>query len=137
MNTLTRIAPSPNCRQPFWESFRIGSRFFRLLNCKAQHEICHLLNFSLPRVILLGECVVSSVLSHCNKNLKWWASVTALRWTSVKAQFYLENKQNTSSRHEGMPTQKMQREERPLAQFWLLFLHAFFSSPGPALCKLG
>ena len=36
-----------------------------------------------------------------------------------------------------MPTRKTQREERPLAQFWLLFLHAFFSSPGPALYKLG
>ena len=32
-----------------------------------------------------GECVISSVLSHHNKNLKWWASVTALRWTSVIA----------------------------------------------------
>ena len=33
------------------------------------------------------------------------------------------------SRHEGMPTQKKWREERPLAQFWLLFLYVFVSSP--------
>ena len=34
---------------------------------------------------------------------------------------------NTSSRHEGLPTRKMQ-EERPEAQFWLLFF-CVFSSP--------
>ena len=65
-------------------------------------------------------------------------------WTD---QFYLEN---ISSRREGMLTQKMQRErerqrkrerehvrtgERDLA-LWLLFLYVF-SSPRPALCKLG
>ena len=27
---------------------------------------------------LSGECVISSVLSHHNKDLKWWTSVTAL-----------------------------------------------------------
>lgn len=31
-----------------------------------------------------GECVISSVLSHHDKNLK--------RWTSVTAQFYFKNK---------------------------------------------
>ena len=36
-----------------------------------------------------------------------------------------------------MPTQKTRREERPLAQFWLLFLYVFSPPPGPALCKLG
>ena len=36
-----------------------------------------------------------------------------------------------------MPTQKTPREERPLAQFWLLFLYVFSPPPGPALCKLG
>ena len=32
---------------------------------------------------------------------------------------------------------KRRREERPLAQFWLLFLYVFPPPPGPALCKLG
>ena len=41
---------------------------------------------------MLGECVISLVLSHHNKNLKRWTSITALGQTSVTAQFYLENK---------------------------------------------
>ena len=36
--------------------------------------------------------VISSVLSHHNKNLKRQTSFTALGWTSVIAQFYLESK---------------------------------------------
>ena len=34
---------------------------------------------------LSGECVISSVLSHHNKKLKRWTSVTALARTSVTA----------------------------------------------------
>ena len=49
---------------------------------------------------MLGEFVISWVLSHHNKILKQRPSVTALgrtsvrplRWTSVTAQFYLESK---------------------------------------------
>ena len=63
--------------------------------------------------------------------------VTALGQISVIAPLYLENKGNTSSRHEGMLTQKTWREEReperPLA-LWLLFLYVFSLPPGPALC---
>ena len=53
----------------------------------------------------------------------------------VQLSFIYKIKENTSTRHEGTTTQKMQREERerPLA-LWLLFLYVFFSSPGPALC---
>ena len=58
--------------------------------------------------------------------------------SSQTNQFYLEKKENTSSRLEDMPTQKTRRErvrvcaqarerERPLA-LWLLFLYVF-SSP--------
>ena len=47
----------------------------------------------------------------------------------VTAQFYLASKGKYTLRHEGGPTQKTQREEKPPAQFWLLFLYAFFSSP--------
>ena len=42
-----------------------------------------------------------------------------------------------SLRHEGRQTQKMQREEKPEAQFWLLLLYVFSPPPQPALCKLG
>ena len=60
--------------------------------------------------------------------------------------FIKKIKENTSSKREGMLTRKMQREgetesmcvqerERDLA-LWLLFLYVF-SSPRPALCKLG
>ena len=55
----------------------------------------------------------------------------------VTAQFYLASKGKYTLRHEGGPTQKLQREEKPPAQFWLLFLFAFSPPPEPALCKLG
>ena len=54
---------------------------------------------------------------------------------SIIDQFYLESKEKYILEAEGMSTQKIWREERPLAQFWLRFLYV--SSPGPALCKLG
>ena len=65
------------------------------------------------------ECVISSVLSHCSKNLKWLSSVKA--WLQLS--FIWQAKENASSRHEGGPTQK-----RHVAQFWLLFLYFFFFS---------
>ena len=69
----------------------------------------------------------------------------------VTAQFYLENKENTSLRHEGMPIQKTRREERERERageresrregerprLWLLFQYVFSPPPGSALCKLG
>ena len=67
-----------------------------------------------------GECVISLVLSHCSKNLKWQTSVTAL----LQLSFTWQAKENTSSRCEGVLTQK-----KRVAQFWLLFLYVFFSSP--------
>ena len=63
------------------------------------------------------------------------------QWTRVPAQLQLsfiwQGKENTPSRHEGGPTQKTQREEKPEAQFWLLSLYVFSPPPEPALCKLG
>ena len=47
----------------------------------------------------------------------------------LQLNFIQKVKENTSLRHEGMPTQKMQREERPLAQFWFFFLYVFFFLP--------
>ena len=47
---------------------------------------------------LSGECVNSSVLSRCSKNLKWQTSVTAMlqlsfkQQTSISDQFYLARK---------------------------------------------
>ena len=48
----------------------------------------------------------------------------------LQLSFIQKVKENTSSRHEGLPTQKMRREERPPAQFWLLFLYVFSSPQG-------
>ena len=49
-----------------------------------------------------GECVIFSVLSHRNKNLKWWTSVIAL----LQLSFIWQAKENTSLRCEGGPIQK-------------------------------
>ena len=97
---------------------------------------------------LLGECVISLVLSHCSKNLKLrmdqcYSSVTVqIKWQThvtawLQLSFIWQAKENTSLRHEGGLTQKTRREERPPGQFWLLFLYVFSPSPEPALCKLG
>ena len=93
--------------------------------------------------ILSGECVISSVLSHHNKNLKRWTGLTALRWTSecyssmLQLSFIQKIKENTSSRHDSMPTQKTRREEGETTALWLLFLYVFSPPPGFALCTLG
>ena len=47
----------------------------------------------------------------------------------LQLSFIWQAKENTSLRHEGGPTQKKWREENLEAQFWLLFLYVFFSSP--------
>ena len=106
-------------------------------------------------VALSGECVISSVLSCHNKNLKRWTlkpSVHHSSWTvlqfCITAQFYLENKGKYIFEAWGPADPKdAKRRERerehtsvhgrdPLAP-WLLFLYVFFPPPGPALCKLG
>ena len=51
----------------------------------------------------------------------------------VTAQFHLESKGKYILRHEGGLTQKTRREEKPLAQSWLLFLCVFSPAPEPAL----
>ena len=98
------------------------------------------------------ECL-GSVLSHHNKNLKWWTSVSALGQTMwylsdrlvfqlcVTAQLYLENKGKYILEAWWHADPKEERErvnmwERPLA-LWLLFLYVSFSSPGPTICELG
>ena len=55
----------------------------------------------------------------------------------VTAQLYLQTKENVSLRCEGGPTQKTQREEKPKAQFWLLFLYVFFSTPWTSPMETG
>ena len=70
-----------------------------------------------PNLVLLGECVISSVLSHHSKNLRQWTSVTA--W--LQFSFIWQAKENTSSKCEGRPTQKNIE-----AQSWLLFLYVVF-----------
>ena len=72
---------------------------------------------------LLGECVISSVLSCRSKDLKWWTSVTA--WLQLS--FIWQAKDNTPSRCEGGPTPK----ERPSSFGFLLAssFYPFVSSP--------
>ena len=84
-----------------------------------------------------GEYVISSVLSHHNKNLKLWTSVTAFRGTSVTAlgqtsvtaQFYLESKGKYFLEAWGHTNPKdAKRREAPSAILARLFIW-FFSSP--------
>ena len=68
-----------------------------------------------------GVCnVLSSVLSQ--------QKFEAMDGPVLQLSFILQAKENTSSRREGGLTQKTWREERPMAQFWLLFLYDFLSS---------
>ena len=102
--------------------------------------------------------VISSVLSHHNRDLKWqtlkpsahhrsWTDrVIALRQISVTAPCYSSIlfrkwQENTSLRHEGMATQRCEEKrgrtreragERDLA-LWLLFLYVF---PSPWACPM-
>ena len=85
----------------------------------------------IPQLIMVlicwGECAVSSVLSHCTKNLKWQTSVTA--WLQLS--FIWQAKEHSSLRGEaGRPKR---REGLSLAPAFIYF----FSSPEPALCKMG
>ena len=99
-----------------------------------------------------GECVISSVLSHHNKNLKWRTSIKALRQTVSQfldrsvlqlcftAQFYLENKGKYILKMwghadpkdmEGRERESAWERERETPSPWLLFLfiYLFFSLP--------
>ena len=60
-------------------------------------------------------------------------------YSSITAQsFTRQAKERTPSRHEARLTLKeRQTEERPEAQFWLLFLNVFSLPPEPTLCELG
>ena len=76
---------------------------------------------------MLGECVISLVLSYCSKNLK--QQMDQCYRPVLQLRFIQKVKENTSLRHEGGPTQKTEREKKPQAQFWLLFLYVFFLLP--------
>ena len=96
--------------------------------------------------LLSGEWVITSVLSHLNKNLKWWTlkpsmchssqadhvialgsrtdHVIALGSIHVTAQFYLENKRKIHFRGVRACRPKRHEEKRTLA-LWLLFICFF------------
>ena len=84
-------------------------------------------------ILLLGEWVIFSVLSCHSENLKQQTGVIV----RLQLSFIWQAKENTSLRCEGGLTQKTQREEKPPAEIWLLFLYDFSPPPEPALCKLG
>ena len=70
-----------------------------------------------------GRIVISSVLSYCSKDLKWWARVTA--WLQLN--FILKIKGSTPWRHEGRPTPK-ERSQPILAPHFFI---RFFLLPNP------
>ena len=86
-------------------------------------------------MLLWEEFVISWILSSHNKNLKQQTDQHYSSWmdqchsSMLRLSFIQKVKENTSSRREGMPTQKTWREERHPAQFWLLFFFFFFLFP--------
>ena len=79
---------------------------------------------------MLGEFVMSLVLSHHSKNLK-------LQMNQCYSSVLLGKTNNSIPwRSDHGLTQKMKRREAP-AQFWPLFLHVLCPPSEPALCKLG
>ena len=68
-------------------------------------------------MVMLGECVISSVLSLCSKHLKWWTSVTG----QLQLSFIWQAKENTSSRCEGGLSQK-KRGLNFGSSFYIFFL---------------
>ena len=74
--------------------------------------------------VLSGEFVISLVLFCHSKNLKW--QTDQYYSCMLQLSFIWQAKKNTSLWHEGVPTWKKQKEEKPPGQFWLLFLYVFF-----------
>ena len=64
---------------------------------------------------MLGECVISSVLSCHSKDWKWWASVTA----RLQLSFTWQTKDSTPLRHKGRPPTKAS----PQSSWLPLFMH--------------
>ena len=88
-------------------------------------------------VVMLGEFVIFLVLSHHNKNLKWWTdqcySPVKFPWVDqcylsvLQFSFMRKNKGSTPLRSEGRPTQKTERREAPGSILTPLFM--FFLLP--------
>ena len=73
-----------------------------------------------------GERVISSVLSHCSKNLK---QQTNQCYSSVlQLSFIWQAKKNTSSRHEGGQTEISKMKRSPSSIFAPLFICFFVPS---------
>ena len=75
---------------------------------------------------LSGECVISSVLSSHSKNLK--RQNDQCYSSMLQLSFIWQAKENTSSRQQSKPIQKMWREERrsPQLNFGSSFYMFFF-----------
>ena len=58
----------------------------------------------------VGECVTSPVLSHCNKNWKWWTDQCYSYMLQLS--FIWQAQENASLRREGGLTQKTRGEEK-------------------------
>ena len=78
---------------------------------------------SLSHIQLSGECVISSVLSCCSKDLKWWTSDTAL--LQLRVLFNKQRKLHPQGMRVGQP------QRRGVNPSWLPpFIHL---SPSPTL----
>ena len=82
---------------------------------------------------MLGEYVISSVLSLCNKDLKCWTSVTS--WLQLRVLFGKED--STPSRHDGRPTTKEMLQPILGPSFYTFVSAPQTPYPKPALCNLG
>ena len=74
-----------------------------------------------------GECVISSVLFHHNKDLKQWTKVLQLGYSSLIQQV----KKSMPLRHEGGSAPK----EKP-QPFLPSTFYTFVSSPQPQACSM-
>ena len=104
------------------------------LICGIRHTILNFLSSVSPQQQF--EVTDRPVLQPCVNFLSHSKKIEVTNEPVLQLSFIQQTKENTFLRHEGRWTQKMQREEKPWAQFWLLFL-CFFSPLEPALCKLG
>ena len=84
-------------------------------------EVCYCLQSSshsvvqLEHVRVLGECVISMVLSCSKKDLKWKTSVTAL----LQLSFIQQAKKSTPSRHKGGLIAKKRPRSALASSFYL------------------
>ena len=145
---MSRISLSPLFKIRI--QFRVDSFMFSIFDIsyycyRHVYKLSNLYWFCLTGNV--GECVTSPVLSHCNKNWKWWTDQCYSYMLQLS--FIWQAQENASLRHEGGPTQKTRGEEKnpphpssvlaPLFMCVCVCAFFFFFPPPPehSLYKLG